>query len=397
MNHRNPNQTDSLSILGFGCLRFPKKGKAIDMEETEREILYAIEHGINYFDTAYVYSGSEEVLGTILKKHNCREKIMIATKLPHYLIKRPGDIDRFFDEQLKRLKTDYIDYYLMHMLPDVNVWNRLIDLGILEWLESKKQAGIIKRIGFSYHGNTAAFQELLDAYAWDFCQIQYNYMDEQSQAGVAGLKKAASKNIPVIIMEPLRGGRLVNNLPKKALDLFDKAEPKRSPAEWALRWLWNQEEVSVVLSGMNSMEMLEENISIASTVSVGELGEKEMHLFEQVIKALNDKIKIPCTGCGYCMPCPKGVDIPGVFRCHNVSYAEGYKKAFKEYVMCTTMRDKKSNASLCVQCGKCEVHCPQTIEIRKELKNVVRRFEHPLYKITSLVIKKRFQGKPKKD
>ncbi|WP_312105083.1 aldo/keto reductase, partial [Lachnoclostridium sp.] len=207
MNYRNPNRTDSLSILGFGCLRFPKKGKAIDMEETEREILYAIEHGINYFDTAYIYSGSEEALGTILQKHNCREKVMIATKLPHYLIKKAGDIDRFFDEQLKRLKTDYIDYYLMHMLPDVNIWNRLIDLGILEWLESKKQAGIIKRIGFSYHGNTAAFQELLDAYPWDFCQIQYNYMDEQSQAGVAGLKKAASKNIPVIIMEPLRGGR----------------------------------------------------------------------------------------------------------------------------------------------------------------------------------------------
>lgn len=387
MNYRTGSGEDQLSIIGFGCMRFPKKGNSIDMEETEREILHAIESGVNYFDTAYIYGGSEEALGTILAKNGVREKIHIATKLPYYLLKKKEDMDRFFDEQLRRLKTDYVDYYLMHMLPDINMWNKLIDMGILSWLEDKKEKGQIRHIGFSYHGNSDTFIELVDAYDWEFCQIQYNYMDEFSQAGKRGIQHANKKGIPVIIMEPLRGGRLVNDLPKDAKTCFEEAVPKRSAAEWALRWLWNQKEVTVVLSGMNSMDMLKENIRIASEAKIGELGEKEFSMYEKVKAAINEKIKVPCTGCSYCMPCPKGVDIPGSFRCLNVSYSDGYGNGFREYFMCTTMRAKKSNASLCAECGKCEAHCPQSIPIRKELKQVKRRFENPAYKIAAWFVK----------
>lgn len=391
MNYRNSNGGNDLSILGFGCMRFPKKGNSINMEEVENQIMYAIEQGVNYFDTAYVYPGSEEALGTVLAKNNCREKVKIATKLPHYLVKKEDDFENYFKEECKRLQTDYIDYYLMHMLPDVNVWKKLIGFGVLEWLKEKKENGQIKHVGFSYHGNTIAFLELLEAYEWEFCQIQYNYMDEHSQAGRKGLMAAAAKNIPVVIMEPLRGGLLVNNLPKKAEEVIENAAEKRSAAEWALRWLWNQKEVSVVLSGMNSMDMVEENIRIASNVQIGELTKEDMEIFERVKAAFNEKIKVNCTGCSYCMPCPFGVDIPGSFRCYNVSYTDGYFKGFMEYLMCTTMRNKQSPASLCKECGACEKHCPQSIAIRAELKKVKRRFEHPLYKVVSFIIKRRFK------
>jgi len=387
MNFQNGSGEDKLSIIGFGCMRFPKKGNSIDLEETEKEILHAIDMGVNYFDTAYIYSGSEEALGTVLNKNHIREKVKIATKLPYYLLKKREDMDRFFEEQLRRLHTDYVDYYLMHMLPDINMWGKLVDMGILTWLEEKKRLGQIRHIGFSYHGNTNTFIELIDAYDWEFCQIQYNYMDEFSQAGKKGLQYAYSKGIPVVIMEPLRGGRLVNDLPKAALTCFEQAQKKYTPAEWALRWLWNQKEVTVVLSGMNSMAMLDENIRIASNVQVGEMTDGDFELIEKVKQAINEKIKVPCTGCAYCMPCPKGVDIPGSFRCLNVSYTDGYANGFREYFMCTTMRAKKSYASLCVECGKCEKHCPQSIKIRKELKHVKRRFENPVFKVIAWFVK----------
>ncbi|HAX73375.1 MAG TPA: aldo/keto reductase, partial [Firmicutes bacterium] len=369
-----------MSILGFGCMRFKRRNGQIDMVEAEKEILYGIENGVNYFDTAYIYTGSEVALGTILAKNQCREQVMIATKLPQYLIKSQEKMDVYFNEQLRRLQTDYIDYYLMHMLPDVATWEQLKALGILEWIAEKKASGAIRNIGFSYHGNTQHFQELIDAYDWDFCQIQYNYMDEHSQAGRKGLYYAANKGIPVFIMEPLRGGRLVNGLPKKALEAFSATGLNRTPAEWALRWLWNQKEVTCVLSGMNSLAMIEENMRIASEVQVGEITANQVAVFERVKEEINAKMKIGCTGCGYCLPCPKGVDIPGSFRCYDVRFADGYINGFREYLMCTSMRVKKSNASLCVDCGKCESHCPQAIPIRKQLKNVVKMYETPLYK-----------------
>ena len=377
------------SILGFGCMRFPKKGGSVDMEETERELAYAIAHGVNYFDTAYIYRGNEKVLGELVAKNHWRAKIQIATKMPHYLIHSTDELEKLFCEQLKRLQTDYVDNYLMHMLPDVHIWEKLVRMGILDWINEKKANGQIRRIGFSYHGNSQNFMALLDAYDWEFCQVQYNYMDIHNQAGAEGVAYAAKKGIPVIIMEPLRGGRLVNGLPKKAKDLFAAAEPKRSPAEWGLRWLWNQPEISVVLSGMNSMAMIQENIRIADTVKVGEMTETDGAMFEDVRNAVNEKMKVPCTGC--CQPCPYGVDIPGAFRCYNVRYTDNFFTGMREYLMCTTFRSERTNASLCRQCGKCEQHCPQGIAVRKELKQVVRHMENPVYKVIAFFAKDMFK------
>lgn len=392
MQYRQTNNQDSLSLLGFGCMRFPRKGTGFDMNETEKEIMYAIEHGVTYFDTAYIYPGSEEALGTILAKNHCRDQVTIASKLPHYLVKTLDDAKRIFEEECKRLQTDHIDYYLMHMLPDIASWNRLKSIGLVEWLEELRSKGSIHRIGFSYHGSAAEFIDLLNAYDWEFCQIQYNYLDENSQAGRAGLMAAAEKGIPVIIMEPLRGGKLVNHLPAKALETFQKASQKRSPAEWAFRWLWDQPEVTVVLSGMNSMEMVQENVRVASEVQIHSLTAEDRKLFTDVTAAINEKMKVPCTGCAYCMPCPKGVDILGAFQCHNISYSEGYFHGFRDYIMITAMRREKRFASQCVECGRCEQHCPQHIEIRKELKQVQKRFDrNPIFRLAAAVMGSRYQ------
>lgn len=383
MNYREINNQDNLSTIGFGCMRFPKKGNGFDVEEIARELNYAVEQGVNYFDTAYLYPGSEEVLGRVLEENKLRDKINIATKMPHYLLKNVEEAENKFNEQLKRLRTDHIDYYLMHMLPDVDVWEMLKSRGIDKWLEEKKAAGQIRRIGFSYHGSSDMFIKLLHAYNWEFCQIQYNYMDENSQAGRRGLEEAGKMGIPVIIMEPLRGGRLVNALPKEAINVINNSKNGWSAAEWALRWLWDQPYVTTVLSGMNSMEMLEENIRIASEMKENSLSEEDFKQIEQVKNAIQRDIKVGCTGCAYCMPCPAGVDIPGCFRTYNVSYTDNYFVGIKEYLMCTTMKSESSGASKCLECGKCEKHCPQSIPIRKELKNVKRRFENPIFKLIS--------------
>jgi len=387
MNYRKDRYGNDISILGFGCMRFPSTAGKIDIDQTEQQILEAYRSGINYFDTAYVYGGSEAVLGTILEKNQIRDKVKIATKLPHYLIKSMESMEKCFQEQLRRLKTDYIDYYLMHMLTDVPTWNRLVDMGILEWLKEKQENGAIRQIGFSYHGNSETFCQLVDAYDWDFCQIQYNYMDEHSQAGRRGLNHAAAKGIPVIIMEPLRGGKLVSRLPQEAVKLFEEYEVKHTPAGWAFRWLWNQPEVTCVLSGMNSMEMVKENIETASGVKVGELGPAEEELLRKVVKAINGKMKVGCTGCGYCMPCPMGVDIPGTFAAYNRCYSENKFWGLVEYFMCTAMRKETSAASACIECGKCEKHCPQNIEIRDQLKAAKKKLEGPLYKLGRKIVK----------
>jgi len=381
MQYRTDRKGNKLSILGYGCMRFKKKGNSIDLAKAEKEVMAAIEKGVNYFDTAYVYGGSETALGEILKKNKCRDRINIATKLPHYMVKSKKGLEKYFTEQLKRLQTDHVDYYLMHMLTDILTWDKLKALGVEEWIKEKLEKGQIRNIGFSYHGNTDMFLKLIDAYDWDFCQIQYNYIDEHSQAGRRGLEYANKRGIPVIIMEPLRGGRLVDLLPVKAKDLLKQDSRRRSPAEWAFRWLWNQPEVTCVLSGMNSLEMVQENIKVASEVQVGEFTETDFALIEQVKSEINKNIKVGCTGCGYCMPCPQGVDIPGAFHSYNMIYAENKKSGRRDYMMCTLMRKTPSSASLCIDCGKCEQHCPQHIEIRKELKNAKRELETPLYKV----------------
>lgn len=391
MKYRKVNHEADLSILGFGCMRFPRTAGKIDMDKTEEMIMYAIENGINYFDTAYVYPGSEVALGKVLYKNQCRDQVKIATKLPHYLVKKEGDFEKYFIESLNRLKTDNIDYYLMHMLPDIKVWKKLVDFGVLEWIEEKKKSGQIKYIGFSYHGNTQHFLEVLEAYPWDFCQIQYNYMDEHSQAGRVGLLRAYEKKIPVIIMEPLRGGLLVNKLPKKAEKMFLESSFKRSPAAWSFAWLFHQKEVACVLSGMQTMDMVKENIQVASASQEGRWTPEEENFIHDIKTILSAKTKVGCTACNYCMPCPYGVDIPGAFRCYNVSFIDGYFKGLMEYALCTTMRSKQSLASMCVECGLCVPKCPQSIMIPAELKKVKRKFENPLFKIVSGFIKKRYQ------
>lgn len=381
MNYRTDKYGNKLSILGYGCMRFTQSGGKIDLEKAEQEIMEAYRAGVNYYDTAYVYGGSEDALGRILEKNGIRDKVNIATKLPHYLIKKADSMEKYFTEELRRLRTDHVDYYLMHMLTDVKTWERLKALGILAWLEEKKKSGAVRQIGFSYHGNSDMFCELVDAYDWDFCQIQYNYMDEHSQAGRKGLHYAASKNLPVIIMEPLRGGKLVGLLPEEAKQLMESYRVKRSPAEWAFRWLWNQPEVTCVLSGMNSLEMVRENVRTASEARSGELTGDDEELLQNVVKAINAKIKVGCTGCRYCMPCPKNVDIPGTFAAYNRKYTEGFRAALMEYFMCTAVRKDSSAASNCIECGKCEQHCPQHLEIRRGLKNARRELEGPIYKI----------------
>ncbi|MBO4901421.1 MAG: aldo/keto reductase [Lachnospiraceae bacterium] len=368
------------SVLGFGCMRFPRKGNGFDMEETEKEILYAVESGINYFDTAYIYPGSEEALGKIVSKLGIRDRIRIATKLPHYMMKTAADMEKHFNEQLSRLQTDYVDNYLMHMLPDPQTWQVLVDRGVPEWLAEKKKAGSIRNVGFSYHGSSVLFKELLHAYDWDFCQIQYNYMDENSQAGRTGLEEAEALGIPVIIMEPLRGGKLAK-LPPKASALLKETEPDWSDAEWSFRWLYDQPGVTTVLSGMNSMEMLKENIAIASATEAGSLRGEDHAALKAAMEIIGATTKVPCTGCSYCMPCPAGVDIPGCFRCLNVTGVDGYVSGFREYFMCTALKKTPGYASLCRECGKCETHCPQHIAIRQELKKVKRKFDNPVFHI----------------
>lgn len=386
MQYRLDRYGNKVSVLGYGCMRFTKNMGKIDLEKAEREILAAFEGGVNYYDTAYIYPGSEAALGEILEKNGIRDNVRIATKLPHYLMKSREDAEKCFQEELKRLRTDHVEYYLMHMLSDVKTWERLKELGIDEWIREKKESGAIGQIGFSYHGNSDMFCQLLDAFDWDFCQIQYNYLDEHTQAGRTGVDYAAAKGIPIVIMEPLRGGKLANNLPEQAKKLFAAHEKKRTPAEWAFRWLWNQPEITCVLSGMNSMEMVQENVRNAADSRVGEFTESDEALLKEVVKAINAKMKVGCTGCRYCMPCPKKVDIPGTFSAYNKRYTEGWFHGMMDYFMCTVLRKDSTGASNCVQCGKCEKHCPQGIEIRKELKNVQRELEGPIYKIARKII-----------
>ena len=387
MQYRVDKYGNELSVLGFGCLRFPQKNGKIDMEATRGQIRMAVEEGVNYFDTAYVYSGSEAALGEILEVEGLRERVKIATKLPHYLIKSRQALEMMFREELKRLRTDRVEYYLMHMLCDLDTWDRLKKLGMEEWIAEKKASGQIGQIGFSYHGSTEMFCKLVDAYDWDFCQIQYNYLDEHTQAGRRGLHHAAAKGLPVIIMEPLRGGRLVNQLPPEAKRVFEESGKGWTPAQWGLRWLWDQKEVTVVLSGMNSEEMVLENIRTASGARVGDFGEEEQAVIARAVSAIHASVKVGCTGCGYCQPCPKNVDIPGAFAAYNRYHTESPAGAKKDYIKCTLYRKNPTAAGNCIGCGKCERHCPQGIEIRKELENVKRDLEDRKFRLIRWVLK----------
>lgn len=378
---------ENVSLLGLGCMRFPlNEDGTIDEAQAEAMIGRALNAGINYIDTAYPYhkGESEPFLGRALKKYP-RNSFYLATKLPVWLVNSVEDAERLFKEQLSRLQTKYIDYYLLHAL-DAGRWEKLVKEGIIEWAEAKKASGKIRHLGFSFHDTYPVFREILTYRQWDFCQIQYNYMDEHSQAGVEGLRYAHAKGIPVIIMEPLRGGRLVNLLPESAKELFAQDEEHRTPAELALKWLYDQPEVTCVLSGMNSMEMVEQNVRTASEYGVGCMTESDRALVEAVRQEITKHVKVGCTGCGYCMPCPRGVDIPGTFRCYNAMYSEGKKSGRRDYLQCTAFRKNPASASQCVGCGKCEQHCPQHIEIRRELKAAAGELETVKYKFMKTAI-----------
>ena len=383
MLYRPDRNGRPISQLGYGCMRFTRKGSGIDYEKAEREVLLAIDQGVNYFDTAYIYPGSEECLGRILAENHCRDKVYIATKLPQYVLRTAAAVEKTFREELERLRTDYIDYYLMHMFTDYTQWERLQALGIEDWIAKKKAEGSIRSIGFSFHGDTQMFLKILNAYDWDFCQIQYNYLDEHTQAGRVGLQAAAKKGIPVIIMEPLRGGKLVN-LPEKA----KKVLKNYTPAELGLRWLWNQPEVTCVLSGMNSEEMVKENIRVASEAQPGHLTGEDLAMVETIKGIIREQEKVGCTGCRYCMPCHKGVDIPGIFHYYNLMYMEKKAPARFEFARNVGLRKEPGFATQCVGCGLCESHCPQHLPIRQKLKEADRDLRPLPYKIGIAIARK---------
>ena len=387
MQYRKDRNNRELSMLGFGCMRFQKKGGGIDIAETEKQIMEAYHAGVNYFDTAYVYSGSEAAVGEIFERNGIREKISIATKLPQYLIGSRAAVDRFFNEELSRLRTTDVDYYLMHHLTDVAMRDKLKAVGILDWIREKKESGQIRNIGFSYHGNTDNFIRILNDYDWDICQIQYNYMDDVSQAGREGLLAAAAKGIPVVIMEPLRGGKLVN-IPEEARNIMKESGHDWTPAEWAFRWLYDQPEVTVVLSGMNSLEMVRENCRTASEAGAGCLDAADQATLKKVVQKIRAREKVGCTGCRYCMPCPQGVDIPGIFRCYNDMFIESKTQGRFQFAQTVGLTREPAFADQCVECGKCEMHCPQQIPIRQKLKEADKALRPLPYRIGINAVRK---------
>ena len=368
-----PKNGDQLSALGFGAMRLPTRMGKIDEKRAMRQIRGAIDQGLNYIDTAVPYHGgeSERFVGRVLQD-GYREKVKLATKLPPQSVNTREDMDRILDIQLKKLKTDHIDYYLLHGL-EANQWKKLFNLGVLEFLDTVKASGKIRNAGFSFHGDRRTFKEIIDAYDWTFCQIQYNFLDETSQAGTEGLRYAASKNIAVMIMEPLRGGMLAASLPAEVQKIYDRAPVKRSAAAWGLRWVWNHPEVTVVLSGMNDEEHIAENIKTCQTAFPNAMSEAELATVAEVAGLYKRLMKVGCTGCAYCMPCPSGVNIPMCLSIYNDYYigtSRMLARGMYGGMLMGGIMPGRSDASLCRECGKCANACPQHIAIPQELKKV---------------------------
>jgi predicted aldo/keto reductase-like oxidoreductase len=382
MLYRKLGKTNcEVSVLGFGCMRLPMvnsnsavdlfdPNKPIDEEEAGKMISYAIEQGINYFDTAYPYHGgqSETFLGKELKA--IRDKVMIATKLPTWMIQDKDEFDTILNEQLQKLKTDYIDFYLVHGL-NRSSWYRMKEMGVLSFLDKIIADGRTRYVGFSFHDDEKIFKEIVDSYDWSLCQIQYNYFDENYQAGREGLEYAAAKELGVVVMEPLRGGKLTDKIPREVEEIWDKAETKRTPVEWALRWVWNHAEVATALSGMSEMDQLVENIRIAEDARSDSMHERELALIQEVTGQYRQMLKVDCTACAYCMPCPNSVDIPINFSFYNDTFM--FKDADLNVMLYNHFLAPEQRASNCAECGECEEHCPQQINIIDELKNVDQR------------------------
>ncbi len=371
-----------------------------DEKRSIEQIRSAIDRGVNYVDTAWPYHGgkSEVILGKALK-NGYREKVKLADKLPYWLCKTREDMDYYLDEQLKRLGDTVIDYYLIHNL-DGAVWQKTRDIGIIDFIETAKESGKIANIGFSFHGSREDFKVVADGYDWDFCQIQYNILDENDQAGREGLEYAASKGIGVVVMEPLRGGMLAGELPKQVQKIYDKAPQKRSNAEWALRWVWNQPGVVTVLSGLNDEKHIDENIRIASDAEVASLSDEELAIIEEVGDTFREITKVSCTGCQYCMPCPKDINIPFVFSLYNQGYL--FNKRLYSRIMYLMMagglQDKKPGlASQCVTCGLCVEHCPQDIDVPAEMERIKKEYEGILGKPAIFLLSKAMNGGGRKE
>lgn len=378
MLYRTMNNVESdLSILGFGCMRLPiTKDGIIDEKQATDMLRYAFDHGVNYVDTAYPYHNgeSEPFLGRALQG-GYREKVNLATKLPSWLIKSREDMDRYLDEQLKRLQTDHIDFYLVHGLMKP-FWETLRSLNVTDFLDDAIADGRIKYAGFSFHDELDLFKEIVNAYDWTFCQIQYNFMDEQYQAGSEGLRYAASKGLGIVIMEPLRGGMLTKEIPS-INEIWRKAPVQRSPSEWALRWVWNHPEATVVLSGMSSYEQVVQDVAYAESGLPGSLSQEELDLFREAEIEYKKRIKVSCTGCRYCMPCPSNVSVPECFEMYNQAcmFNAPEVAGFNyDIVLGGMLSGSPGFASQCQECGDCEEKCPQGIPIREHLKKVAAYF-----------------------
>lgn len=394
-----PKNGDRLSALGFGAMRLPTRGGRIDEERAMRQIRSAIDNGVNYIDTAFMYhrGESERFLGRALQG-GYREKVNLATKLPCSVETR-GDMDTILDLQLKKLQTDHIDYYLLHELV-ASSWRRLNDLGVLEFLDTAKASGKIKNAGFSFHGDRKTFKEIIDAYDWVFCQIQYNFLDDMVQAGTEGLLYAASKNIAVMVMEPLRGGLLTGDLPLEVEEIYRYARPPRSAAEWALRWVWNHPEVTVVLSGMNDENHIAENLKTCEDALPDSMSPDELAVIDKVAGVFRKLKRIDCTGCAYCLPCPFGVDIPHCFSLFNDYHQGGFRHRLiargKYGLWLVAGRGgTPADASLCHHCLRCEEECPQEIPITTELEKVHRTLGGLRTRIMKPLIQWMFSSKVK--
>jgi uncharacterized protein len=395
-----PKSEDQLSILGFGCMRLPMLAGKIDEPRAIAQIRHSIDQGVNYVDTAWPYHGgaSEPLLGKALKD-GYREKVKVATKLPSWLVESREDMDRFLAAQLERLGTDHIDYYLVHTL-DGPRWDKMVALGVADFLDQAQADGRIRYAGFSYHGLGTDFNRIVDGYPWTFCQIQYNYLDREYQAGEAGLKYAAGKGLGVIVMEPLRGGNLALPTPPPAVaELWNKAPIQRTPVEWALRWVWNQPEVTLLLSGMNEEAHIEENLAIADAAQIGSLSAAELELVDQVASTYQNLMQVDCTGCGYCMPCPVGVQIPGCFDVYNKMHMfKNVEEAGFIYALRMSdqlLNSKPGYASQCVSCCACVEKCPQHIPIHEMLAKVAAELEGPALEARLKAVLPLFTAKPK--
>ena len=368
-----PKNGDKLSALGFGTMRLPQKSMKIDEDRAISQIRLAIDNGVNYVDTAPPYHAgeSEKLLGKALLD-GYREKVKVATKLSHFMLQKPEDIDKMLNMQLAKLQTDHIDYYLLHSL-DADAWSKLQGFNVLKFLQKAKADGKIVNMGFSFHGSRATFKEIIAANDWTMCQIQYNFLDENMQAGTEGLRYAASQKLAVMVMEPLRGGALAGKLPKEVKQIYDNAKTTRTAAGWALRWVWNHPEVTVVLSGMNDEKQVRENIATAETALPNSLSPEDLSVMCNVASSYRRLMKVPCTGCAYCMPCPNGVNIQANFNIYNQYNMFGHKiytRGMYAVMLMGIMHGEPSDASLCKNCGECAKKCPQHIAIPKELKAV---------------------------